>query len=182
MACHLQEVLSMFADDIIEAILEAEGPGDPRNGFLNPNDRGGRTNWGISEKAHPEEWANGKIPSRERAKQIYKDVYYRPFATVPDGDLQAQLTDWCVLHGEGRTWKWLKRVLNIKPEMPNEKVLAWLSRGAFFDFSDLAFRLLNNALVAARLKLIDEISDADVKQKANEEGWENRAHRFLQLG
>jgi hypothetical protein len=42
-------------------------------------------------------------------------------------------------------------------------------------------RFLNNALVAARLKLIDEISDADVKQKVNEEGWENRALSFLLL-
>ena len=163
----------MTAEEIIEDILEREGE-NKRPGYLAPNDRGGRTNWGISEKAHPEEWANGKIPNRDRARIVLTKVYHEPFINITNIMVKAQLVDWAVLHGEPRTRRWVGRMIaNRRDATPanNHTINAAEASCAFF----------NDALVAWRLKLIDEISDADISQKANEEGWENRALSFLEL-
>lgn len=163
----------MTAEEIIEDILEREGE-NTWPGYLAPNDRGGRTNWGISEVHHPEEWANGKVPTKERAHAVLTSVYLRPFQDITDVRLRAQLVDWAVLHGEPRTRKWVGRMIaNRRDATPanNHTINVAQASSAFF----------GDALVAWRLKLIDEISDADVKQKSNEEGWENRALSFLEL-
>lgn len=161
-------------DAIVESILGRESAGDPTKGYLSKNDRGGRTNWGISEKHHPEEWENGKVPTRERAAEIYASTYLRPFLSIENDQLRMQLVDWCVLHGEGRTRRWVSRMVykgtrSAGTSITNDMINA-ASRGQAY-FCD--------ALVAWRLRLIDEISDGDVRQKANEEGWENRALEFL---
>ena len=167
-------------DDIIEDILTSEGPGDPARGYLAKHDRGGRTNWGVSERAHPEEWADGKVPSRERAAALYRIEYFEPFRWTLKAtpELCAQLTDCAVLHGRHRAVKLLQRTLatDVDGIVGTDTVAAYTRACARVGADP---RHVNNALVAFRLKLIDEISDADVKQKANEEGWENRALRFL---
>ena len=163
----------MTAEEIIEDVLIAEGE-SKWPGYLAPNDRGGRTNWGISERAHPEEWANGKVPNKERAREVLMRVYHRPFEDIVDPVIRAQLVDWAVLHGEPRTRKWVGRMISNRRDAEpanNHTINTAQASSAFF----------NDALVAWRLKLIDEISDADIKQKSNEEGWENRALKFLEL-
>lgn len=161
------------AEELIEDILEREGPGDPTRNYLAKNDRGGRTNWGISEVHHPEEWANGKVPDKDRARVVLTENYLKPFAGVRNDAIRAQLVDWCVLHGEGRTRRWVTRCITV-----NAKAVAQATNDAINEVGSMPF--FNDALVAWRLLLIDQISDADVKQKSNEEGWENRALSFLQ--
>ncbi len=170
----------MTVDQIIEGILLREGPGDPAKGYLYKHDAGGRTNWGISERAHPEEWANGKVPSRERAAEIYRDEYLLPWAWVKNEPLNTQLVDCSVLHGYTRAVKLLQRTFGTEVDgVVGPKTR--LFYGASMEKVGANPRHVNNALVAFRLKLIDEISDADVKQKAFEEGWEGRALSFLLL-
>lgn len=159
------------AEDIIEDILEREGE-SRWPGYLAPNDRGGRTNWGISERAHPEEWADGKMPTRERARVVLTNTYLEPFRSIRSDRVRAQLVDWCVLHGEGRTRKWVTRCMTGSLLPTTQATNAQINGVAHLAY-------FHDALVAYRLKLIDEISDADVRQKVNEEGWENRALSFL---
>lgn len=73
----------MTTDDIIEGILEREGEGKPP--WLAKDDAGGRTTWGISERAHPEMWKKGP-PSRAQARNCYIVEYVQPF-------------DWMIRHG-----------------------------------------------------------------------------------
>lgn len=154
-------------DKIIEDVLEREGPGDPAKGYLSPGDKGGRTNWGISERAHPEEWANGKVPSRERAAEIYRSIYVYPWEWLPENSpLFEQLVDCCVLHGEPRTWKLLKKSISLAPETPRIETVAYART--------VPSNLLNQALVAQRLKFIDEINNPTFDR-----GWRKRALSFL---
>lgn len=66
----------MTADEIIDGILQREGEGKPP--WLAKDDLGGRTSWGISERAHPEMWRNGP-PSRAQARALYLAMYVKPF-------------------------------------------------------------------------------------------------------
>ena len=56
----------------LDFVLEHEG------GYVNdPQDPGGETIYGISRRAHPEAWANGR-PTREHAAEIYLKDYWKP--------------------------------------------------------------------------------------------------------
>lgn len=86
----------MFMDTLLDEIIKREGVKDTNN----PNDSGGRTKFGISEKWHPEAWTNGP-PTLEQAKTIYFDEYVvKPgFTKIQPEYLMAQLIDWGVNSG-----------------------------------------------------------------------------------
>ena len=156
----------LTVDQIIEGVLEREGPGKPP--YITPGDRGGRTSWGISERWHPEAWKNGP-PTRDEAKQIYLNEYVKPWDWVINPFLKNQLVDYSVLHGLARA-KYAMRQLGVDSLSSNRQ--GW---------SDPFWTMVNNALVAVRLDLIDRLTDEELSQKKFEEGWESRALRFLVL-
>lgn len=171
----------MTSDEIIDGILDREGEGDKSKGYLAKGDRGGRTTWGISERSHPEAWMSGP-PSRARARQIYLNEYVAPWAFVEYKPLRVQLIDCHVLHGRSGAAKLLQRVLGVAEDGVIGRVTRNTLADALHDPWNDNFdsgRHVNNALVAWRLKLTDDISDADKSQKVNEEGWENRCLKFL---
>jgi lysozyme family protein len=70
----------MTVDEILDAVIAREG------GALitaDPVDAGGRTRYGISERAHPEAWLHGP-PTLTDAKAIYEKHYVAPFAPLVD--------------------------------------------------------------------------------------------------
>lgn len=164
----------MTPDLIIEGILDREGEGTPP--FEVEGDKGGRTSWGISERWHPEAWAEGP-PSREQAKAIYLEQYVRPFAWVAFEPLKVQLIDFGVVHGVGQATHCLQALLGAtldgiagpKTRYGVER-LCNVRRGGI---------ILNNALVASRLLIIDQMTDREKSQKKFEEGWSDRALKFL---
>lgn len=84
----------MTIDELINRVLDREGEG--KFPYRVAADRGGRTSWGISELAHPDEWQPGP-PSRARAAEIYRDQYLGPFLPwVSDMRLLEILFDWRV--------------------------------------------------------------------------------------
>lgn len=91
---------------LVEGVLRREG------GFVNnPNDRGGKTNFGISQRAHPDiDVAN---LTREAAKQIYYERYWNPLRAdqLPE-DVRELAFDTAVHHGVGRTRQWLRETNN----------------------------------------------------------------------
>ncbi len=80
----------------------------------NPNDPGGRTVWGIAERFHPEEWANG-VPSRARAKVFYKTEYWDHIAgdqlLAISGAVANEVFEQQVNSGQGA--KHLQKSLNL---------------------------------------------------------------------
>lgn len=116
----------MDVEDLIYAVIDREG------GYSNhPADRGGATNWGITEavaRAHGYHGDMRRLP-RERAAEIYRRIYWlRPgFDRVARHAprVAAELFDTGVNMGPGVAAGFLQRALNA------------LNRGAA-DFPDLA--------------------------------------------
>lgn len=165
-------VCQMTIDEIIEGVIDREGEGEPP--YLVAGDRGGRTRWGISEKYHPEAWANGP-PSREDAQRIYRQEYVEPWAGVFYPALKVQLIDWTVLHGLARTKYYLQKTFGTSEPIDLNRMTNLLNT------HNIGARVMNNAMVAARLQLIDKLTDQEKSQKKFEEGWENRALHFMVL-
>lgn len=103
----------MSVDKVIDGILDREGEGTPP--YLDKNDRGGRTRFGIDERSHPEAWRNGP-PTRDEARAIYARTYVAPFdpiASIVSDSVHAALIDDAVLSGVQTATKGLQRVLGL---------------------------------------------------------------------
>ena len=159
-------------DKIIDAVIEREGGAKATN---DPNDPGGRTQYGISEKSNPEAWKDGKVTSEE-AREIYRRKYveFPGFHRIPDSHarVREQLIDFGVHSGPGVAIQNLQEVLGIKVD------------GQFGPKSLAALvaadpRSVNNKLVVERLKLVGRVVQKNPKQLDKLVGFINRACEFL---
>lgn len=75
-----------------------------------PDDPGGATKFGIDQRSHPS--VNIRALTREKAKQIYFDEYWRPVAgdKLPPRTALAVM-DCAVNNGRTQAAKWLQRTL-----------------------------------------------------------------------
>jgi lysozyme family protein len=93
--------------DFIDLIIRREGGEKETN---DPDDSGGRTKWGISERAHPELWVDGP-PTYAQARACYAQKYLLPFAGITDPLLVEQLADWSVTSGVGTVIRVLQQLV-----------------------------------------------------------------------
>lgn len=137
-------------------------------------DTGGRTQFGISERANPDAWADNKV-TEEEAREIYERKYVRTpkFHLIPDEALRAQLVDFGVNSGPMVAIMKLQQIIGadvdgtIGPDT--------LGRLSTQDIARVRIRL-----VAERIKLIGRVVTKDPKnQLTNLNGWLNRALEFL---
>lgn len=163
----------MSVDTIIDAIIEREGGDKVTN---DPTDGGGRTAYGISETSNPEAWKDGKV-SEEEARAIYtlKYVAAPGFNQVKDESLKAQLVDFGVNSGPYIAIRNLQDALGLKAD----GVIGPETLTALESLQGDALRLLNNALVAARVKMFGRIVAKNPSQLKFLSGWLNRALEFL---
>lgn len=177
----------MTEQEIIDRILEKEG------GYRNvPGDNGGPTKYGITLKT----LANWRLVAAEKltaqdvadlsvgeARAIYAEQYIkRPgFGIIAFEPLKVQLIDFGVNSGPARAIRWLQRVLGLE-------VTGWFSpttREELFRLSTIkigtrpALAVVNDALVAARSYMIDQVEDAGNMPSTDEEGVESRALSFF---
>lgn len=155
-------------DEIIEAIIEREGPFNDR-----PEDKGGPTCWGIAKRYHPEAWVNGP-PSKDVARAIYRARYVKPFEGVLDPHLQEQLIDFGVNSGPYLAAQYIQRIVGVK----DDGVIGPKSLGVIN--SDPDPKRLNNLLAIARLKMAGRIVARDKSQALFISGWINRFTEFFQ--
>jgi lysozyme family protein len=154
--------------DIIDDLLKREG------GLVdNPADKGGRTAYGISEKANPQAWADGKVTSEE-AKALYTKKYIQGpgFDKLPDDKLRTQLIDFGVNSGPGIAIIRLQEIIGVE----TDGVLGPHTVAALSKFNSDA---VNNALVIARIRMICRIVKKNPSQLAFLLGWIDRALSFL---
>ena len=159
-------------DDIIDGVIEREGGSRVINDPLDP---GGRTAYGISERANPEAWADGKVTAQE-AKEIFlnKYVIWPGFHRIPPSHkyVQEQLIDWGVNSGPSIAIKSLQEILKVKPD----GVFGPKTLQALLGMDD---RSLNNLLVAARVRMLGRVVQRSPNQLKWLSGWLNRALGFL---
>jgi lysozyme family protein len=165
----------MTTDDLLNAILAREG------GFVNSSvDRGGATKYGITA-ATLGSWkhlnrqatvAEMRALTPDDARAIYRAQYCAPFDAVPFDELKAQLCDFGVNSGVTTAIKTLQRVLGV----PVDGVYGDRTRAAV---AVMPHRLVNDALVGARVALLSEMVDRDASQQVYLHGWVRRAVSFL---
>jgi lysozyme family protein len=108
---------------------------------------------------------------RWKLRQLAKDYEIDEIAFMP---LRIQMIDFAYNSGPALAFRWLQRVLRIPRtgRMDSATKMAVNLRDGF---------LVNEALVAARLRMIDMSTDGTSIDKRFEEGLENRAHKFSLL-
>ena len=109
------------ATDIIDQLIIREG-----SEYTNdPTDAGGPTKYGITLKTlalyrgHlPTTAADVEALTESDAREIYKNLYIRPFEKFPGmpDSLLGLLVDSGVQHGEGRAMGWLQSAIGAKPD------------------------------------------------------------------
>jgi len=104
----------MKVDDYIEALIAREG------GYVDhPNDRGGPTNWGITEQVARAYGYHGSMQDMPRAmaKAIYLERYWEApgFNLIAEhsAPVAEELLDTGVNMGTGTAAKFLQRALNV---------------------------------------------------------------------
>lgn len=157
-------------DDAITREIQLEGGATLTN---NSKDAGGRTIYGISERANPDLWKNGP-PTEAQARQRFMERYVvEPgFNRVVDPQLQAQLIDFGITSGPAVAIAKLQEIVGVKTDgVLGSKTLATLvSRDT---------RKVNNSLVIARVNMICKIVENKPSQLEFLRGWVMRALTFL---
>lgn len=154
----------------IDQVLVNEGGGQMTN---DPNDKGGRTQYGISEKSNPDAWKDGKV-TEDEARAIYEQKYLvgTGIAKVADPLLQAQLLDFTVTSGPYPAISNLQTILGVKAD-------GILGTGTLAALNGKDAKQVNNQLAQARIKMICRIVQKDPTQVKYLLGWINRACEFL---
>lgn len=154
--------------DLIDEITEREGAATN-----DPDDSGGRTQFGICERVHPEAWANGDV-SRDEARAIYQHTYITQpgFDKIEFAPLRTQLIDFGVNAGPKTATRLLQRLLRVHADgVVGPQTLAALTQRNPVE--------VNNLLVAARESFYYEVVRANPKNKKFLKGWLKRAHLFF---
>jgi len=156
-------------DKIIDAVIKAEGGSKATN---DPVDKGGRTQYGISEKSNPEAWADDKV-TEEEARAIYRNKYLDGpgFSRLLDHRLQRFLVDWGVISGPDIVIKYLQRAIGVKDDgVIGDKTT---ERANSLDAG-----VLVNKLIDERIKMMCRIVQKTPSQLKYLMGWVNRALEF----
>jgi lysozyme family protein len=159
-------------DKLIDDIIVKEGGAKATN---DPNDKGGRTQYGISEKSFPEAWADGKVTEQE-AREIYltKFVIGPGFSKIPPSHakVQAILVDWGVNSGPGIAIQNLQRLLVV----PIDGAFGPGTLAALIAADPV---LLSLKLVRARVQMIARVVQKNPSQVKFLGGWLDRALSFI---
>jgi lysozyme family protein len=164
----------MTNHDIITDVIRREVGSAPNGGYTNdPSDAGGRTQYGISEAAHPKAWADGKVTEAE-ARAIYEQRYIEAqgFNQVCDMHLRHQLVDFGVHSGPAIAIKALQRVVGTEVD-------GLLGPATLAKVEGMDVRLVHNGLVKERVLMLGRIVQRNPSQLKYLVGWLSRALDFL---
>jgi lysozyme family protein len=166
-------------DKVITEIIEREGGSKATN---DPKDPGGRTQYGISERANPQAWADGKVTESE-AREIFlqKYVVWPKFHTIPPShkNTQEQLIDFGVHSGPGVAVMKLQETLNEAGADPKLKVDGDFGQKTLNALLGTDDRSINNLFMAARIKMLGRVVQKNPNQLNKLSGFLNRALGFL---
>lgn len=166
--------------DFIDEIIEREGGATETN---DPSDSGGRTKFGISERAHPEAWADGDV-TRDESRAIYSKVYIlaEHFNLIKDQTLFHQVVDFGVPHGPDTAARLLQQLVGVKVDGqigPNTiKAIEEFPTGKLFGVDVPGSVLLNLKFRDARILFDATIAKRRPKDLKYLLGWIKRAQEF----
>lgn len=155
--------------DFLDEIIDEEGGAKETN---DPDDPGGRTKFGISERANPDLWKDGP-PTYEQARQRYEERYiHEPgFDKISFKPLRENLADFGVTSGPARPILFLQTILAV----PKDGILGPQTLAALAQRDP---KHINNLLCAMREAFYRKLGDINPTKKKFVKGWVARAKRF----
>ena len=161
-------IMTPTIDTLLDEVLAREGSKDTND----PNDSGGRTKFGISQRWHPDAWEDGP-PTREAAKEIFFTIYVMKskLHLVRPEYLLGQLVDYAVLSGPHRAVVALQHIVDV----PQDGRLGPITLGALAAQDP---RTVNNAIVDRRVLLMTRLVQQRPKDLVWLYGWVSRALKF----
>lgn len=165
--------------DIIDDIIRREGGAKETN---DPSDSGGRTKYGISEKANPEAWADGDVTYWE-ARTIYEKIYIldEKFNLLPES-LKHQAIDHGVMSGPDTAARMLQQIVGVKVDgsigPKTLEAVANYPGGKLFGTEVPGIVLLNLAFRDARVIHHVTIAKKRSKDQKYVLGWVKRDQEF----
>lgn len=157
--------------DIIGDILVREGGSTVTN---DPTDRGGKTQYGLSQVNNPGAWADGKV-TEEEARAIYQRKYIDiPHFNQLPSILQPLCIDWGVVSGP----QLVIGELQAQLKLPIDHILGTQTLAAL-PLTPEGLISLTNRLVARRIMQVGRIISKDSSQAKYAAGWLSRALSFL---
>lgn len=167
--------------DVIDDIIEREGGDKATN---DPADSGGRTQYGISERSHPEAWADGKV-TYDESRDIYNKIYIlaEKFESIPDKSLQHQVIDFGVPSGPDTSARVLQQLVGVNADgRIGPKTIDAINNypdGVLFGVPVPGSVLLNLAFRDARIMFYATLAKRRPKDLRFLLGWIKRAQEFL---
>lgn len=157
---------------IIDDVIEREGGATATN---RPSDRGGRTQYGISERSNPQAWLDGKV-TEEEARKIYEQKYIigPGFDKIEDPHLQAQLVDFGVTSGPALAVQKLQVCVGAEVD-------GQLGPKTLFLVNAAEPKRLSNQLALERIKMMGRLIHKDRRQGDNINGWISRFSSFFRF-
>ncbi|MBR9882599.1 MAG: hypothetical protein GYB21_02640 [Oceanospirillales bacterium] len=169
--------------EMIDQILVREG------GYVDhPDDRGGPTKFGITQKTLSRYYGRAATPSEvealsvEVAREIYERNYYiaPSLNTLPD-TIQPFLFDSAVNHGPRRAIRFLQSVCNqarYTPALSEDGAVGPNTRRAALWAEREMGRVLLRALIEERRNFYRVIVEMRPSQRVFLNGWMNRVNEF----
>ena len=137
-------------------------------------DTGGRTQYGISERANPEAWADHKV-TEDEAREIYERKYVRipKFDLIPDDRLRAHLVDFGVHSGPMIAIMKLQSIVGADVD-------GIIGPDTLGRLAVTPIDYVRTQLVVARIKMIGRIVSKNPREHLKGlNGYLNRACEFL---
>ena len=157
-------------EQIIDDLIEREGGPKETNDSA---DKGGRTKYGISERANPEAWADGDV-SLDEARTVYtrKYVVAPGFAQIMDPKVREAMVDFGVTSGPQLAIMKLQGLLKVEADgIMGPKTLAALELEEP--------RRLTNKIALERVKMAGRVVKKDPTQLKWLNGWLERFASFV---
>lgn len=169
--------------NLVAGVLQKEG------GFVNhPADRGGPTNFGITQKTlaayrgKPVSLDDVRSLTKGEATRIYIDDYYlKPGVWKLPQEVQEQVFDMCVNHGQKRAFMILQEALNTHARKQvisvDGKIGPLMINATEMAVADVG-NIINNFIADARITFYERLIRNDPSQEVFRRGWMNRANSF----
>ena len=170
-------------DQMIDDVLKREG------GYVDhPDDRGGATNWGITQNTLSKYYGRAVIKqevkdlSQDVARDIYeKNYFYGPRIDNLPLSIQAFIFDCAVNHGPRRAVKFVQSVCNqigYEPGLSEDGAMGPNTRRAAQWAEQAMGPLFLKALIEERRNFYYAIVKSRPSQEAFLKGWLNRVNEF----
>ena len=167
---------------MIAEVIAREG------GYVNhPADRGGATNYGITQATYSDYLGRRASVEDVRAitQEIATEIYYTRYYLQPRIDalppeIQPIMLDMCVHHGVKKAILILQRVINLAEVavVKEDGICGIATQQAAYKTQAAMGGFLLNALVDERLSLFHRIIGNNPSQMVFLRGWEKRAESF----